>query len=261
MAACSSRPSPIIEERKVLTQREIDERIGGDYVRVVQSGDTLYSIAFEAGLDVQKIAVWNGIKDTSTIIAGQRIRLTEPSAFQSVSPQVTKKNVARPSRSKSVGDTRALSRVSKEKKPVSKASSLPSKSASKVGQANRMVSKNVEWDWPIRGSIVATFNPKARKKGLDIQGQLGQLVKASSAGEIVYAGDSLKGYGNLIIVKHSDEFLSAYANNATIKVREGQLVVQGQAIATLGTDSTGGAVAHFQIRRHGNPVDPSSYLP
>jgi lipoprotein NlpD len=119
----------------------------------------------------------------------------------------------------------------------------------------------VIWTWPTKGRVVANFAPSAGRQGIDISGENGQAVLASSSGEVVYVGNGLKGYGNLVIVKHNEEYLSAYAHNKETFVREGQRINTGYRIASLGKNKLKSNVLHFQIRQHGKPVDPKKYLP
>jgi lipoprotein NlpD len=120
---------------------------------------------------------------------------------------------------------------------------------------------NVRWLWPTEGKLVNRFAAGSGRKGLDLGGKLGQPVKAAADGEVVYSGNGLIGYGNLIIIKHDDVFLSAYGHNKKLLVREGAKVKAGQAIGEMGQHPKSGSILHFEIRRHGKPVDPLLYLP
>lgn len=118
---------------------------------------------------------------------------------------------------------------------------------------------NAEWIWPTTGKLLSAFSKNS--KGVKISGQAGQPILASAAGEVVYSGHGLRGYGNLIIIKHDSTFLSAYAHNSKILVKEGEAVVKGQKIAEMGSTDTDTIQLHFEIRKHGKPVDPLEYLP
>ena len=120
---------------------------------------------------------------------------------------------------------------------------------------------NVEWIWPTKGKVVSGFSDSATLKGLDIAGTAGQPVLASAGGKIVYAGSGLRGYGKLVIIKHNDTFLSAYAHNRELNVKEGQQVTKGQKIAEMGNTDADQVKLHFEIRRLGKPMDPAKYLP
>lgn len=272
IAACKPPPKVAVEERDVMTVRQETERLGGQLIRIVQPGDTLYSISFVAGVDVNKLAAWNGIRDTSKLGVGQRIRLTEPLNFK---PQVV---VARKSASKSTGSqsvarstksnrsvpepsatTAGSENISITQPKVKKTASTSLSSKPKPASSNSVADRL--WRWPTDGTLVGKFTAGRGHQGIDIRTTRGESVIASKAGEVVYVGNSLKGYGNLVIVKHDEEFLSAYAHNQDIYVREGQTVNARQKIATVGLNNQRVAALHFQIRREGKPVDPLKYLP
>jgi len=120
---------------------------------------------------------------------------------------------------------------------------------------------HLDWTWPAKGRIVTSFSETANLKGIDIAGTAGEPVRASAPGRVVYAGNGLRGYGKLIIIKHNDTYLSAYAHNREILVREGQQVTRGQKIAEMGNTDADQVKLHFEIRRHGKPMDPTKYLP
>ena len=119
----------------------------------------------------------------------------------------------------------------------------------------------IDWTWPASGKVIAGFSENANLKGIDIAGKAGQPVLASAAGKVVYAGSGLRGYGKLVIIKHNQTYLSAYAHNSNLLVKEGQNVVRGQKIAEIGNTDSSQAKLHFEIRRLGKPVDPLKFLP
>jgi lipoprotein NlpD len=268
LSACAPPVKVVVEERTVLTVRQQSEKIGGQIVRIVQSGDTLYGIGFESNLDVSQLAAWNGISDTSRLRVGQRIRLTKPIGFVAkpvVKPQPSRDNLARAKVTQSVRDGRA----SQERKKLAVAKSTGTsarKAPAKPVNANRTAtpkSRNVAgvtWSWPFNGKVIRRFSPSSTQQGIDILGSRGQAVTASAPGEVVYVGNSLKGYGNLVIIKHNDNFLSAYAHNQKILVSEGQMVTYKQVIGAVGSNNRRENALHFQIRRNGKPVNPLSYL-
>lgn len=234
LAPAGSAPEPASEAALtplrggVATAQRPEPRTG---VYVVQPGDTLYSIAWEAGRDYHDLASWNGIGSNYLIIPGQEIRLTPPA----VAARATAKPAPKPRR-----DT------------TRRPSGTPlARSAPVTGG----------WTWPTGGSIVGRFGDSAGNKGLDIGGTAGQAIQAAAAGRVVYSGSGLRGYGRLIIIKHSEEYLSAYAHNDRIDVKEGDVVKRGQKIAEMGSSGTDRVKLHFEIRRHGTPVDPLTYLP
>lgn len=204
----------------------------------VLKGDTLYSIAFRHGIDYKKIARWNNIRSPYTIYAGQRLKLS-PSQVTSKTYQAKNKTKA-----SSTGGTKKKTTT---KKIVSKPAGKPIKH---------------DWNWPTKGVVIRTYSPNSGgNKGIDIGGKVGQPVLAASAGKVVYSGNGLASYGNLIIIKHSEQFISAYAHNSKLFVKEGGDVKRGEKIAELGKTGTSEAKLHFEIRYKGKPVDPIKYLP
>jgi lipoprotein NlpD len=203
----------------------------------VLKGETLYSIAFRHGLDYKKIARWNSVRSPYTIYVGQRLKLS-PSGVTSKTYQAKKKSSA----------TNAASRKKYiPKKVLSKPTAKPIKH---------------DWNWPTKGVVIRTYSSNSGgNKGIDIGGKLGQTVVAASSGKVVYSGNGLASYGNLIIIKHSEQFISAYAHNKKLFVKEGGLVKRGEKIAELGKTGTSEAKLHFEIRYKGKPVDPIKYLP
>jgi lipoprotein NlpD len=200
----------------------------------VQPGDTLYEIAFRYGLDYRDLAAWNGLGDGSFIRPGQTLRLDGPPG----------QAVARAPTASSSGP-----------------SSRPPQRSTTGGSA-APARPPEGWRWPTTGRVVSAFgrNPK-NPNGLQIRGESGQAIHAAAGGEVVYSGSGLIGYGQLIIVKHSEAYLSAYGHNRDIKVREGQRVTAGQVIASMGEGPGKTPLLHFEIRRNGKPVDPILFLP
>jgi len=143
--------------------------------------------------------------------------------------------------------------------PAAAPATAPSTSAPSASTAND--SDRLDWAWPAKGKIVTAFSETANLKGIDIAGTAGEPVRASAAGRVVYAGDGLRGYGKLIIIKHNNTYLSAYAHNREILVKEGQQVTRGQKIAEMGNTDADQVKLHFEIRRHGKPMDPTKFLP
>lgn len=212
---------------------------------IVKRGETLFRIAWHYGLDYRDIAAWNHLKSPDLIMVGQRLRLTPPGGgSRSSGPVVASRGPQTPTPSTNNAPTPAtVSRLRVNGPEV------------KPGTSRG------EWDWPTRGRVVTTFDPTVPGgKGIDISGRPGQPVRAAASGQVVYKGSGLRGYGQLIIVKHSPSLLSAYGYLGRIFVNEGDRVRKGQAIAELGNDSKP-PVLHFEIRKNGKPVDPMQYLP
>jgi lipoprotein NlpD len=202
----------------------------------VHTGETLYAIAWRYNLDYRDLARWNGIASPYTIHPGQELTLTDPALL----PE-SRRPAASSSRPSVVSDRRPRSAVGAETKPA-----LPPPS---------------KWIWPTRGQVVQTFQgQQSIAQGIDIAGSAGQDVLASADGKVVYSGSGLAGFGQLIIIKHNDTYISAYGHNRKLLVDEGAEVKAGQKIAEMGK-LEGNARLHFEIRRQGKPVDPLKYLP
>ncbi len=221
---------------------------------VVKGGETLYGIAWRYGRDYRELGDANGLRPPWNIKAGQVLRLDRKGTIRhraDSSAQSRRKPVTKPSAS------RTSPRKADSVKGVSKAPTVRS-SRSKNSQSVA----NIKWRWPHAGTVIASYSTSGKvNKGIDIVGQPGDAVRAAADGSVVYAGDGLLGYGNLIIVNHNAHYLSAYAHNRKILVQEGEGVKAGQAIAELGSSGTDKPMLHFEIRKNGNPVDPSRYLP
>ena len=215
------------------------------------------------GLDFKSLAYKNRIKPPYYIYAGDKLKLTSAYA------KVSKKSKVNSSKS------RYTSKKNSKKNAVRTSSaSVKTRSSAKTSTSNtkRAVnrhkktatytgSKRLKWNWPVKGKVIQRYSPGSGKKGIDISASKGTLIKSSEAGKVVYSGQGLVGYGKLIIIKHNETYLSAYAHNQTLLVNEGQLVQKGQDIARLGRSGTDRYKLHFEIRKNGKPVDPLSYLP
>lgn len=217
---------------------------------VIKPGDTLYSIAFRNQLDFRELAVWNDIGPDFLITPGQVIRLTAPEVLVSTSIQTVPMERPQPG-PPATATSPPASTPAPTPAPAPRASAPPAAELPVVTQ----------WRWPTRGSLIKGFGDGNGGKGVDIGGELGQPVLAAAAGKVVYSGAALKGYGELIIIKHDDVHLSAYGYNRRRLVGEGVMVAAGQPIAELGLGPEQKPVLHFEIRRKGKPVDPAGYLP
>tara|TARA_R110000782_G_scaffold245878_7_gene332598 strand:+ start:185 stop:1042 length:858 start_codon:yes stop_codon:yes gene_type:complete len=214
---------------------------------IVGQGDTLYSIAWRYNYDYKSVARWNQINAPYTIYPGQLIRLKP----------VLKKNVATTKPNVIVKKTPSVSPPkSISKKTVKQSSVITSNNKFKTALPNGPI----KWSWPTTGKLVRSNSPTS-KKGIDISGKPGQQIKAAAAGDVVYSGSGLLGYGKLIIIKHNETYLSAYAYNSKLLVKEGDRVNAGQQISEMGQDHTGRTVLHFEIRKNGKPVTPGKHLP
>jgi lipoprotein NlpD len=273
-----------VEPAKKKSSREKDWR---PEVHVVQKGDTLYSIAFNYGFAYRELAELNGIKDPSVISIGQEIRLfpnrqntdrqnaagSSAAGTKAVEPPIKEQ----PKLAKYPYSEAAIAQIEKVQavpKPrpveVAKAESKPKPAAAvpadatddnTIGDTGDNEEVALEWSMPAQGKLIAAFSESANRKGIDIAGKLGQPVVASAPGKVVYSGSGLRGYGKLVIIKHNKTFLSAYAHNDQVLVKEGQSIARGQKIATMGKTDADQVKLHFEVRRFGKPVDPAKYLP
>lgn len=188
----------------------------------VKKGDTLYSISWRYGLTYKQLAKMNNIKSPYNIYVGQKLRF----------------------------------------KPTTKTRKNPTKKVAKKPAVKPSANQNLAWRWPTKGKVISTYSKKAAgRKGINIAGKSGQQVISAAAGKVVYSGNGLPRYGNLLIIKHNDVYLSAYAHNKILLVKEGQYVKSGQRIALLGRTGTQREQLHFEIRRNGKPIDPLRFLP
>lgn len=206
----------------------------------VRDGDTLYSIGWQYGYDYRTLAKWNQIEPPYVIKPGEWLRITPPEGAPSVQ------------------------RVARTPEVVDAGAAPPPQPPSNINQRRppAAASKSIAWSWPARGILLVGFSPhRPMGQGLDIAGDPGEPVRAAASGRVVYSGDGLKGYGNLIIIKHNEHYLSAYAYNRRILVKEGDHVSRGEEIAEMGDSGTNRVELHFEIRRDGDPVDPLDYLP
>ena len=221
----------------------------------VVDGDTLYSIAWRYGLDYRDVAIWNGIEGQYLIHPGDRLRLVPP-AESLRSPET------RPSAVESETDSNRIppTPADNPSSPSVPATTATAAAKSQLQTSPVIIQRNILWQWPTPGEIIKSNTPIAQK-GLDISGREGQDIHAAADGIVVYSGSGLLGYGKLIIIKHNDKLLSAYAHNQFMQVKEGDRVNAGQKISTMGKDNKGQVLLHFEIRVDGNPVDPLQYLP
>jgi lipoprotein NlpD len=227
----------------------------------VQRGETLYSIAFRYGLDYRKVAAANGISSPYTIYPGQKIYLKEaaPAPIPVVRATAPRKSTSSPAprHAPVPAPAPAPKPVSKTKTVTRASSSTTTKSRSTGSYAGRAVSA---WRWPTSGRVIRGYSASLHK-GIDISGKRGDAVQAVAAGKVVYAGTGIVGFGELLIVKHNEIYLSAYGHNDRLLVAEGDTVRAGQKIAEKGSSGTDTVKLHFEIRKEGKPVDPQRLLP
>ena len=295
LSACSSTtvqapviernpPPPAIKPAPPLVEEAPHDEHG---MYTVKKGDTLIRIALEYGQNYRDLVTWNNLANPNDIKVDQVLRVLPPDAgagsngvqISSVAPPVVENRPAPPApvpkKTGPKGDKRPYSdaTLAEMQRPEGGSGKPEGKPDVAVAPAPAPVAppvsvppgagadeEKLSWMWPSDGKVVATFD-EGKNKGVDIAGKMGQQVVAAGAGKVMYAGSGIRGYGNLVIVKHSNSLLSAYAHNRTILVKEGQSVAKGQAIAEMGDSDTDSVKLHFEIRQQGKPVDPSRFLP
>jgi lipoprotein NlpD len=226
------------------------ENAGKPGYYTVKPGDTMIRIGLENGQNWRDIVRWNNLENPNIIEVGQVLRVVPPT---SDNPLVVTRPVIARLGSRLQHGARA-GRQRREARIGARSASPAPAPAAAAGE------DDIAWIWPAQGTMVAGFD-EAKNKGLDISGKAGDAVVASADGRVVYAGAGLRGYGNLIILKHNNTFLTAYAHNQTLLVKEDQSVKKGQKIAEMGNSDADRVKLHFEIRRQGKPVDPAKYLP
>lgn len=240
--ACSTNQAPVVNAWTNNPSFASDYR--------VQKGDTLYSIAWAFGMDYRDLASYNHLQEPYELKVGQELRMSAPhkTAPKPVSAAPVSIGTAPLVPIKThLGGLKAIQPVAV---PAVKVVSQPS-----------IMPANKHWLWPTKGKVIKTYSMAAGgNRGIDIAGTYNQMVIATAKGKVVYVGNSMPGYGNLVIIKHSENELSAYAFNKSIAVKEGQTVAAGQTIARMGKNAKGSAVLHFEVRQNGKPVNPNLYV-
>ena len=242
----------------------------------VERGDTLYSIAFRNGVDYRELARWNGIGAPYTIYVGQSLRTTPPGPraapprVGAVKPAAEAPRAApaptpfEPVAGSAAGAPRvAATAAGSATAPAATSTATPPRPTPPPPTSPApAASGEIGWSWPAEGTLAGRFAAgDPTRQGLDIAGKAGDPVRAAAAGTVVYSGNGLIGYGELVIVKHSPAWLSAYGHNRKRLVKEGDKVAAGQVIAEMGSSSASRDSLHFEIRRNGKPVDPLGLLP
>ncbi|GGA74884.1 peptidase M23 [Neiella marina] len=262
LAGCASQsqnPAPVRSITKDYSQ-QYQTKITGNTYRV-KSGDTLFSIAWASGQDHKNLIEINDIKAPYTIFPGQTLKLRGEANNSVVSKKNTDRSNSSTHQQKNI-DSRHKNDVDSTSAQGYRQVKAGQERSSTAQTKPRPYGRVKQWLWPTKGTLSGRFSASSLgSKGIDIKGKFGQAITASAEGKVVYAGSGLRGYGELIIIKHSDEFLSAYAHNSVIRVTEGQWVKAGQLIANMGSTGTDSVKLHFEIRYKGKPVDPMKYLP
>lgn len=291
LAGClSQQPAPTVDRAGTAGPRSTAavQPVGPGYY-TVKRGDTLYRIALDHGQDHRDVAAWNSITNPSAIKEGQVLRVIPPGAPEPVDGAVTKpiatdsgvetRSLDQPAAAPAVISSsvkreprvgkepysdEAYARLNKQAEPAkpveAKPEPKPEAPAPATTPAVTAGPDDVVWMWPSTAKVTAQYSDSGNK-GLDFAGRAGDPVLAASEGKVVYAGSGLRGFGELVIVKHNATYLSAYAHNRKILVKEGQQVSRGQKIAEMGNTDSESVKLHFEIRKQGKPVDPAAYLP
>jgi lipoprotein NlpD len=239
------------------------ENAGRSGYYTVKPGDTLIRIGLENGQSPKDIARWNSLENPNRIEVGQVLRVVPPAQSETVAVAVVKpvassSAVSTPIPPAAAPANAASAPVGAAATPA-RASSSPSATAP-TAAASGTADDDLGWIWPTRGPVVDEFD-EVKNKGLDIGGVAGEPILAAADGKVVYAGSGLRNYGNLIILKHNNTYLTAYAHNQTLLVKEDQTVRKGQKIAEMGSSDADRVKLHFELRRLGKAVDPLKYLP
>ena len=282
LTACGSKPlnrAPVEDRGISLAKVDVESRAewtkppvvveapGKSAFYTVKPKDTLIGIGLETGQSHKDIARWNNLENPNRIEIGQVLRISppvgetvavaSPVASGSVTATAIAAGPAKPAPAPTSPTATSPAQAGSTTAPVA-APAAPTPSAS--NSPTLAAEDDIGWIWPGSGPVLAGFD-EAKNKGLDIGGTAGEPVLASADGKVVYAGAGLRGYGNLIILKHNNVYLTAYAHNQSLLVKEDQAVKKGQKIAEMGSSDADRVKLHFEVRRQGKPVDPAKYLP
>lgn len=296
IGGCAGRVSAPVEDRgvapiKPVEQAQTSAAVAAAEARgslyTVKKGDTLYSIALDNGRDYKDVAAWNNLENPNLIRIGQQLRVAPPDngapvavskpvasggpvEVKAVSTPIAIRNTETikggPKGGKLVWSEEALAKARQDEmapKPVDAKPELKPEAAhaeAKPAEKPVIAGDEVDWMWPVNGKLIAPF-VDGSSKGIDIAGKSGDPVLAAAGGVVSYAGAGLRGYGNLVVLRHNASFLSVYAHNSKLLVKEKDTVVKGQKIAEMGSTDTESPRLHFEIRRQGKPTDPLKFLP
>jgi lipoprotein NlpD len=244
--AASPAPAPVADASKAAPTPALDPNAGKPGYYTVKQGDTLIRIGLESGQSHRDIARWNALENPNRIEIGQVLRVVPPEDAVVTKPV-------------------AVAKATSTALPPASAASAPTKAASAPASAssnnNSSTEDDISFAWPSKGEVIDGFDEAKNRKGVDLGGASGDAVWAAADGKVVYADSGLRGYGKLIILKHNSMYLTAYAHNQTLLVKEDQMVKKGQKIAEMGSTDADRVKLHFEVRKQGKPVDPTKYLP
>jgi lipoprotein NlpD len=251
-ASAGASNAPVVSNAPAVTVTPQSDKPG---FHTVKTGETLYSIALAYGQDFRQVAAWNQLADADVIKVGQVLRVAAPDNMAVTAAAVQTAPVKAPAivESRPLGTSTTPASTASSNAPAPIVTPMPAKPSELTPPA-------IDWAWPVSGAVIERFD-EVRNKGIDIAGKQGDAVLASADGKVVYVGNGLRGYGNLVIVKHNDDFISAYAHNNKLLVQLNEAVKRGQKIAEMGSSDADRPKLHFEIRREGKPDDPLKYLP
>ncbi|WP_114325410.1 peptidoglycan DD-metalloendopeptidase family protein [Candidatus Colwellia aromaticivorans] len=265
LVACSSRdkPAPVVTVYGSTPLKNNVRNSIHTNEYTVRSGETLYSIAWRANSDVRQIAKLNKISPPYNIYSGQKIFLVSKNKGKSAKASSSKHSSKKQTKSSNRTSTKVVKNTIASSKKQAYGENITNK---KIVQNNlpktNFSQKISRWQWPVKGNVIARFSSKVQgNKGIDIAGRRGTSIRSAASGKVVYAGTALRGYGKLIIIKHNDDYLSAYAHNDKILVKEQQQIKSGDVIAKMGNTDAQRVMLHFEVRFRGKSVDPLKYLP
>jgi len=265
LLSCSSRekPAPVVT---VYGSSPLNKRVQNtinENEYIVRTGETLYSIAWRANSDVRQIAKMNGISPPYNIYPNQKLILVAKNKGKVSKASNNKHSSKKQSRNSNLTSNKVAKKTIASSKKQAYGENVSKKKSRQGDLPKTNFSQKVNrWRWPVKGKVIARFSSKAQgNKGIDITGRRGTSIKAAASGKVVYAGSALRGYGKLIIIKHNDDYLSAYAHNDTILVKDQQQIKSGEIVAKMGDTDAQRVMLHFEVRFRGKSVDPLKYLP
>lgn len=263
--SCSSREKPAPVENVYAStplKNRVKGSINGTEYRV-KLGETLYSIAWRANSDVRQIAKLNKLTPPYNIYPNQKLILVAKNRGKSVHTSNSKHLSKKQTKSSNQTSGKPVEKTLASTKNQAYGENVAKMKARQHDVSTENFSQKIShWQWPVKGRVIARFSSKLQgNKGLDITGKRGTIIRAAASGKVVYAGSALRGYGKLVIIKHNDDYLSAYAHNDTILVKEQQHIQAGDIVAKMGDTDAQRVMLHFEVRFRGKSVDPLKYLP
>jgi len=265
LLACSSRekPAPVVTVYgSTPLNKRVQNSINASEYKV-QAGETLYSIAWRANSDVRQIAKLNNISPPYNIYPNQKLILVTNNSGKSAQASKNKHSSKKQTKSSNQTSNKVVKKTVASSKKQAYGKNVGKKKIVEDDLPKTSFSQKISrWQWPVKGKVIARFSSKVQgNKGLDIAGRRGTSIRATASGKVVYAGSALRGYGKLVIIKHNDDYLSAYAHNDKILVKERQQIKAGDIIAKMGDTDAQRVMLHFEVRFRGKSVDPLKYLP